>query len=354
MVRTGEGEYVCSYRSFLFYPPHSDRYDVMGIKIGSFFSGAGGLDTGFHNVGFDVVWANEFDKRITPTLKANFPETVVDDRSLFDVKSEEVPDGMVGLIGGPSCQSWSIGGLGKGLNDPRGAVFLEYIRVIKAKQPLFFLAENVKGMLAKTRAKDLQVIMDSFDDLGYNLSYTLVNANNYGVPQDRWRVFFVGYRKDLGKTFVFPEPDNVRLSLKDAISDLDGLAVPALALDKPDKDLLIPNHEYSTGTFSSQYMSRNRVRLWDEPSFTIQASGRQAPLHPSSGLMVKEATDVYRFGNVNYRRLSVREAARIQTFPDTYKFIYPKLELGYKMIGNAVPVKLAQVVAEQIKIDLSL
>lgn len=324
------------------------------MNIGSFFSGAGGLDTGFHNAGFNVVWANEFDKKITPTLKANFPGTFVDDRSLFDVPSEDVPDGLIGLVGGPSCQSWSIGGLGKGLDDPRGAVFLEYIRVIKAKQPLFFLAENVKGMLAKTRAKDLQVIMKAFDELGYNLSYHLVNANDYGVPQDRWRVIFVGYRKDVGRTFVFPEPDRNRLTLLDAIQDLDGLAVPALPLDKPNPGLVVPHHEYSVGGFSSQFMSRNRVRLWEEPSFTIQASGRQAPLHPSSGRMVKVQPDVYRFAHEQYRRLTVREAARIQTFPDEYKFIYPKLELGYKMIGNAVPVKLAEVIANQIKQDLAL
>lgn len=253
-----------------------------------------------------------------------------------------------------NCQSWSLGGKGLGLGDKRGEVFLEYIRVIRDKQPLFFLAENVKGMLAKTRAKDLQVILDAFDELGYNLSYQLVNANDYGVPQDRWRVFFVGYRKDLGKTFSFPQPDGTHLNLRDAIGDLNGSATPALALDKPNKSLAVSNHEYGTGTFSSQYMSRNRVRLWDQPSFTIQASGRQAPLHPSSGLMVKEATDLFRFKNETYRRLTIREAARIQTFPDSYEFIYPKLEIGYKMVGNAVPVKLAEVIATQIRSDLSL
>lgn len=326
----------------------------MGIKIGSFFSGAGGLDTGFHNAGFDVVWANEFDKRITPTLRANFTTTTVVDKSLFGVASDEVPDGLTGIIGAPPCQSWSLGGKGLGLGDKRGEVFLEYIRVIRDKQPLFFLAENVKGMLAKTRADDLQVIMDAFDALGYTLSYKLVNANDYGVPQDRWRVFFVGYRKDLGKTFQFPDPNGTHLNLKDTILDLADSATPALPLDTPNTTLAIPNHEYSTGGFSSQYMSRNRVRLWSEPSFTIQASGRQAPLHPSSGLMVKEAPDVFRFNNDSYRRLTVREVARIQTFPDSYQFLYPKLEIGYKMIGNAVPVKLAEAIAKQIHKDLEL
>jgi DNA (cytosine-5)-methyltransferase 1 len=323
-------------------------------KIISFFSGAGGLDTGFHKAGFDVTWANEFDKKITPTLKANFPNTEVDDRSLFDIPLAEIPDNPVGIVGGPPCQSWSLGGLGKGLSDKRGQVFLRYIEVIEDKQPKFFLAENVKGMLAKTRKPDLDVILAAFDSLGYNLTYKLVNANDYGVPQERWRVIFVGYRKDLNKTFDFPEPLKTQPNLRNAIWDLRSTATPALALDNKNLKLAIANHEYSTGGFSSQYMSRNRVRSWEEASFTVQASGRQAPIHPSSPKMIKLHADLHEFADDNHRRLSVREAARIQTFPDDYKFIYNKLELGYKMIGNAVPVNLAYEIAKQIHSDLSL
>jgi len=324
----------------------------MSKDIISFFSGAGGLDTGFHQAGFNVTWANEFDKRIVPTLQANFPSTVIDPRSLFDIPLDEIPDDALGIVGGPPCQSWSLGGLGKGLEDKRGQVFLQYIAVIKAKQPKFFLAENVKGMLAKTRKKDLDVILKAFDDLGYNLTYKLVNAHDYGVPQDRWRVIFVGYRKDLGKEFTFPEPLEAKPTLKDAIWDIRKKAKPSLALDKKNPKLAIANHEYSTDSFSSQYMSRNRVRAWNEPSFTIQASGRQAPIHPSAPKMIKISEDVQTFADDTHRRVSVREAARIQTFPDNYKFVYEKLELGYKMIGNAVPVNLAYEIAKQIHLDL--
>lgn len=322
-------------------------------KVLSFFAGAGGLDTGFHKAGFDIEWANEYDKKITPTLRANFPNTVVDDRSLFDIPLSEIPNDAIGIVGGPPCQSWSLGGLGKGLSDKRGEVFLRYIEVIADKQPLFFLAENVKGMLAKTRKKDLDVILKEFDNLGYELTYHLVNAHDYNVPQDRWRVIFVGYHKSLGKNFSVPQQVTPRPNLKDAIWDLKDNSTAALALDKKNGKLAIANHEHSTGGFSSQYMSRNRTRLWEEPSFTIQASGRQAPLHPSSGRMKKIAPDIHEFEHEEYRRLSVREAARVQTFPDDYKFVYDKLELGYKMIGNAVPVNLAYAIAQQIKTDIS-
>lgn len=325
------------------------------LDIISFFAGAGGLDSGFHNVGFNVVWANEFDKKVTPTLKRNFPDTIIDDRSLFNIHMGEIPDNITGIVGGPPCQSWSIGGLGKGLEDKRGQAFLEYIKVIKNKQPLFFLAENVKGMLAKTRKKDLDTVLEAFDNLGYVLTYGLVNAADYGVPQDRWRVFFVGYRKDLGKQFVFPEPLQNKVNLHQTIFDLRESAVSGVGSygENANKDLKISNHEFTTGGFSSQFMSRNRTRLWDETSFTIQASGRHAPLHPDSGLMIKVDKDLFRFNDEEHvRRLSIREAARIQTFPDSYDFVYNRLEVGYKMIGNAVPVKLAEVFAAKIKEDL--
>lgn len=319
----------------------------------SFFSGAGGLDTGFHKAGFNVEWANEYDKRIVPTLQANFPNSTVDNRSLFDIPLDEIPENPVGIVGGPPCQSWSLGGLGKGLDDKRGQVFLRYIEVIADKQPLFFLAENVKGMLAKTREKDLKVILKELNNLGYNLTYKLVNANDYRVPEDRWRVIFVGYHKSLNKEYVFPEPKFHKPTLRETIWDLRKTAKPAQPFDTKNNKLKIANHEYATGGFSSQYMSRNRTRLWDEPSFTIQASGRHAPLHPDSGKMIKINDSLHQFPtDKTVRRLSVREAARIQTFPDDYKFIYDKLEIGYKMIGNAVPVNLAYELAVPIMNDV--
>lgn len=329
----------------------------MSYSVSSFFSGAGGLDLGFHNAGFEIVWANEFDKTITPTLRKNFPSTVIDDRSLFDVPSADVPT-TVGIVGGPPCQSWSTAGSGKGLSDQRGQVFLEYIRVIRDKKPLFFLAENVAGMLSAKHQKSLQFIIKEFDKLGYHFTYKLMNAKDYGVPEDRKRVIFVGYDKRIGKEFTFPEPLHAsrHKTLKDAIWDLKDLAVPALEKNKTNgSSLRIMNHEYMKGGFSTIYMSRNRVRTWTEPSFTIQAGGRHAPLHPQAPRMVKVGTDKQEFvkGKEHlYRRLSVREVARIQTFPDNFEFLYRDVADGYKMIGNAVPVKFAEAIAQQIKIDI--
>ena len=330
----------------------------MFFNIASFFSGAGGLDTGFHNAGFEIIWANEFDKKITPTLRHNFPQTIIDDRNLFDVSPSDVPDDIVGIVGGPPCQSWSVAGVGKGLGDTRGQVFLEYIQMIKDKKPLFFLAENVAGMLSSRHKESLDFIIKEFGKLGYYFTYKLLNVKDYGVPQDRKRVIFVGYDKRLGKKFTFPDPvaASKRKVLRDAIWDLKDSAMPALPKNKTNGDkLVVKNHEYMTGSFSTIFMSRNRVRAWDEPSFTIQAGGRHAPIHPQAPKMIKIETNKQEFvrGKEHlYRRVSVREAARIQTFPDSFEFIYTDVVDGYKMIGNAVPVKFAEVIARQIKRDI--
>lgn len=327
------------------------------IKVVSLFSGCGGLDLGFEKAGFDIIWANEYDKDIWATYRLNHKSTFLDTRSITDVKEEEVPD-CDGIIGGPPCQSWSEGGAKRGLNDSRGRLFFDYIRILKAKQPLFFLAENVSGMLLDRHADALDGIKQAFKDAGYNLSFKMVNASDYGVPQDRKRVFFVGLRKDLDVRFLFPDPMKKKVTLRKAIGDLPPNPIPVANGIMPNREKpIIANHEYMTGGFSSIYMSRNRVRGWDEVSFTIQAQARQAPIHPQAPKMtfIHENKREFVKGKENlYRRLSVRECARIQTFPDDFIFVYDNIAMGYKMIGNAVPVNLAYEMAKAIRTKLSL
>jgi len=324
-------------------------------KIVSLFSGCGGLDLGFEKAGFDIVWANEFDKKIWSTFSRNFKHTQLDKRSICDIPSSAVPEAE-GIIGGPPCQSWSEAGVGRGINDSRGKLFYEYIRILKDKKPLFFLAENVSGMLHEKHGKAVNNIIKQFQDTGYAVTYELLNAKFFNVPQDRKRVIFVGYRNDLGLRFDFKRLKSNKLpTLKDAIGDLKDNAKPALEGNKANDVLEVPNHEYMTGGFSTIYMSRNRVRSWQEPSFTIQAGGRHAPIHPQAPRMifVEKNKRIFVPGREKlYRRLSVRECARIQTFPDKFVFEYNSLSDGYKMIGNAVPVEFAKVLAKLIYNDL--
>lgn len=326
------------------------------LKVVSLFSGAGGLDLGFEKAGFNIVWANEYDKTIWDTFEHNFPSVKLDRRSILDIPSEDIPDKVDGIVGGPPCQAWSEAGAQRGFKDIRGKVFLEYIRILKDKQPKFFLAENVSGMLHSRHSKAVENILKLFDEAGYNVKSKLLNVHDYDVPQDRKRVIFVGFRKDLNKEFVFPEGLG-DLTLKDAIWDLRKSAKPAAEYNKANNGTLkISNHEYMNGGFSTIYMSRNRVRSWDEPSFTIQAGGRHAPIHPQAPKMkfIHQNKRVFVPGKEDlYRRLSVRECARIQTFPDDFIFKYNSVVDGYKMVGNAVPVNFACFLGKEIKKQLS-
>ncbi len=324
------------------------------MKLVSLFAGAGGLDLGFKKAGFNVIWANEYDKSIWNTFEYNFPHTKLDKRSIIEVNSSEIPEAD-GIIGGPPCQSWSEAGAGRGINDKRGQLFYDYIRLLKDKQPNFFLAENVSGILHPKHSEAFLNIIREFENAGYEVSQKLLNANDYNVPQDRLRVIIIGYHKKLNKKFEFPKPQKYKPVLKDAIYDLR-LAKPAKDRNKTNGDSLkIPNHEYMNGGFSTIYMSRNRVRSWDEPSFTIQAGGRHAPIHPMAPKMkfISQNKRIFVSGKEDkYRRLSVRECARIQTFPDDFIFKYNDVTDGYKMVGNAVPVNFAKHIALKIMSDL--
>lgn len=324
------------------------------MKVVSFFAGAGGLDLGFQKAGFDVIWANEYDKEIWETYDKNHPHTYLDKRSIVDIPAGEVPE-CDGIIGGPPCQSWSEAGSMRGINDKRGQLFYDFIRILEAKQPKFFLAENVSGMLLDRHSEALKKIKELFKNagVGYELSFQMLNASDFDVPQDRKRVFFVGIRKDLDFNFQFPKPMDKKITLEQTIFDLKESVVPAKEGNKTNKEnCKIANHEYMIGGFSSMFMSRNRVRSWDEQSFTIQAGGRHAPIHPQAPKMkfIEQNVLVFVKGKEDlYRRLSVRECARIQTFPDNFIFHYTYIAAGYKMIGNAVPVNLAKHMALSIK-----
>ena len=321
------------------------------MNLISLFSGCGGLDLGFERAGFDIPVANEFDKTIWETFKINHPNTKLiegDVRNITKADIEPFINGEVdGIIGGPPCQSWSEAGALRGIEDARGQLFFDYIRILKEFKPKFFLAENVSGMLANRHSEAVKNILSMFEEAGYDVSLTLVNAKDYGVAEERKRVFYIGFRKDLGIQFRFPkgstEEDDKKLTLRDIIWDLQFTAVPSGPKNHHNPEA-INNNEYFTGAYSTIFMSRNRVKSWDEQAYTVQASGRQCQLHPQAPKMVKFGKNDCRFveGKEHlYRRMTIREIARVQGFPDDFKFIYEETNNAYKMIGNAVPVNLA-------------
>lgn len=212
--------------------------------------------------------------------------------------------------------------------------------------------ENVPGMVTPRHQRAFNQFLCLFRDAGYKIRYELMNAADFKIPQDRLRVIIVGIRKDIDVEYFFPvKVEHAPITLYKAIGDLKMSPVPYDTEQVNPQRSAIPNHDYYIGPFDQKFMARNRVRGWDELSFTIQAQAKNEPLHPQAPKMEYVSADKRKFvaGSEHlYRRLSVRECARIQTFPDSFKFIYSKVQDGYKMVGNAVPPRLAYHIALSI------
>lgn len=299
------------------------------IQMVSLFCGAGGLDRGFENAGFETIWANDFDKFACETHRTWSKAEVVQG-DIGQVNFDLIPKTDF-IAGGFPCQGFSLAGPRK-IDDQRNILYRYFVKLVETKQPKAFIAENVKGILTLGNGEIIDAIISDFASKGYNVKPTLVNAADYGVPQDRLRVIIVGIRKDLEKEFVFPKAFDYKVTMKDALKDIP----------TPSKD------EICNAPYSSRYMSRNRKRNWNEQSFTIPAMAKQVTLYPGSPDMVKLGTDLWKFGDCGEtRRLSYLEAAAIQTFPRDMDF-KGDLTSKYKQIGNAVPVKLAEAVAKEL------
>ena len=301
----------------------------------SLFAGAGGLDIGFENAGFKVIWANDFDADSCKTHE-NWSNAKVVCGDIAKIDASNIPDADI-ILGGFPCQGFSLSGPRK-IDDSRNVLYKHYVRIVKAKRPLMFVGENVKGLLTMGGGSIIEAIVAEFEDCGYDVYYKLLNAKNYGVPEDRERVIIVGFRKDLGMTtFEYPAPRPYQLSMRDVLVNLPE--------PKPE--------EICNAPYSSRYMSRNRKRQWDEVSYTIPAMAKQVTLWPGSPDMHKIDKDLWEFGKGGItRRFSWREAAAIQTFPRDIEF-HGDLTSKYKQIGNAVPVKLAETIATHLYAILS-
>ncbi len=338
----------------------SDLEDNDSPKLISLFSGCGGMDLGFEKAGFNIVWANDFDSDAQAVYSLNIGE--IDRRDILTVDENEIPSGDI-LTAGFPCQPFSNAGNRKGVHDSRGMLYKECLRIIESKMPKVIVFENVKGLLStkyidgRNLAEVIVEDLSKMNNIGYNVVYQLVNASDYGVPQNRQRVLFVGVRKDLGITFSFPQKQSKNgLSLRhildvteDVGNNVDWAFSPQ-ALDMIDhipeggswKD--VP-YEHLAPRFKKirddmkKYHSPNFYRRFsrDEICGTITASAQPENcgiIHPTEN-----------------RRYTVREVARIQTFPDDFKFITDtprNITAMYKVIGNAVPVTLAYNIAKAI------
>lgn len=298
--------------------------------VASLFCGAGGLDMGFENKGFNTIWANDFDEDACETHMSWSNAKIICGK-IENIDFSAVPKTDV-ILGGFPCQGFSLSGPRK-IDDSRNTLYKYFVKLVEEKQPYCFVAENVKGLLTLGERKIFEAIIEDFSYKGYDVYHQMLNASDFGVPQDRQRVILIGFKKSLQvKKFEEFIPFKNKVTIKDALENM-----PKVNLE-----------DVCDAPYSSRYMSRNRKRDWNQQSFTIPAMAKQVPLHPSSPDMEKLDKDIWKFGEGHItRRFSWREAALIQTFPPDLEF-FGDLTSKYKQIGNAVPVKLAEMVAERV------
>lgn len=307
------------------------------------FAGAGGMALGLEKAGFDSKMLVEYDKDCVNTLRENRPKwnIIHEDIHKINFKNEKADV----VTGGFPCQAFSQAGHKLGFEDTRGTLFYEFARAVKEVKPKIFLAENVEAIIRNQDGRTIRIIMDVLSSLGYDVRYEILNAVNYNVPQKRKRVFFIGTKK--GIKFQYPQPSKKILTLADALKDVPPSLGEKYSTEKASMLKHVPpggswvdmpieiQKKYMGKSFYSSGGRRGMARRisWDEPCLTLTCSPNQKmteKCHPDE-----------------VRPFTVREYARIQSFPDSWKFT-GSLSSQYRQIGNAVPVNLAYSITKEI------
>lgn len=300
------------------------------LKVASLFCGCGGTDVGLLG-GFDflskhyaknsleIVYANDIDENACAIFERNFG-IKPDGRDIRSIKSEEIPEFDI-LTGGFPCQSFSIIAQNPkrlGVKDDRGKLFFEMCRILREKQPKCFIAENVKGILSANNKSAFPLIIKEFEESGYNVSYKLLNAVNFGVPQKRERVIIVGIRKDLGKVFDFsclPQEGSIPI------------ATLSQVIEKNVPEKYYFSQKAVDGMMKKrESMNKGRAQDISQPCNTVGAHLAKVSLN---------STDPVLLEGERYRRFTPREVARIQSFPETFELLGSE-GAQYRALGNAI------------------
>ncbi|MBC8631528.1 DNA cytosine methyltransferase [[Eubacterium] tenue] len=334
----------------------NDSYSVVSL-----FSGCGGFDLGLKESGFNVIWANDFDKTAVEIYRHNIGNIIQGD--IKEIDEKQIPNSDV-IVAGFPCQPFSSAGNRLGVNDERGNLYLECLRIINAKKPKVVIFENVRGILT-SKNDDGSLLIDSINSMledikpGYTVKHKLLKASDYGVPQNRYRVIFVAFRNDLGIEYEFPEPthsiDDKSLTVGEVIKiNSDVKNQDEIWEFSPQSKLLIPFIKEGGSWKDIPYEHlpqrlkniRDNMKKYRAPNFY-----RRFARNEINGTITATATPE-KCGIIHPtedRRYSVREVARIQSFPDQFEFVGDSIPNKYKVIGNAVPPLLGKVIGESIK-----
>ena len=311
------------------------------MKVGSLFSGIGGIDLGFQQAGFDIVWANELDKDAATTYRHNFGNKCLVEKDIRKVKAEEIPDFDI-LVAGFPCQPFSIMGRQKGFKDPRGTLFYEIVRVVKEKQPKIIFLENVSNLIKHDDGKTFLAIYNALAPLGYSLRYSVMDATEYGnVPQIRTRIFIVAFLdEEKCEKFKFPEKIERTVQLNDIIK----------------RDIKHDNSYYYNEN-SPYYKDLKRIVADKRALYKIYDSGVSRKAHyicPTLTANMGTYPDRVPIVLDDYgiRKITPYECLALQGFPKEYRFPKIPLPSAYKQCGNSVVVPVIKRIAEKIKLVL--
>lgn len=331
------------------------------MKVGSFFSGCGGLDLGFLQAGYDVVWANDIDKDACQVYEKNIGPIIHDSIVNLDPVDLESVDV---ITGGFPCQPFSTAGNRKSVLDHRGNLFFETLRFVKHHKPKVVVFENVRGLLSSKNEsggsliKDIVEVLGDIDgEVGYDVTYKLLKSSDYEVPQNRFRVIIVGIRKDLKLDFKFPYPIPASiedLSVSSILGNTKGLKDNKHWELSPQQKILIP-HITEGGSWKDIPYEvlpprfkriRDDIKKYRSPNFYRRFSRNEINGTITASSQPENCGILHPLEN---RRYTVREIARIQSFPDDFVFELSSIQANYKVIGNAVPPKMAYHIAKSIK-----
>ena len=316
------------------------------LKVASLFCGCGGTDVGllgdFEFLGnhyasndLEIVYANDIDDNACNIFKENFG-IEPDNRDIREVTSDEIPEFDI-LTGGFPCQSFSIIAQNPkrlGVKDERGKLFFEMCRILREKQPKCFIAENVKGILTANKKSAFPLIIKEFEESGYDVSYSILNSANYGVPQKRERVIIVGFRKDLGIKFEFPD---VIVSDEEAFTPLSKVIE-----NEVDEKYFFSQRAVDGMMRKRASMNKGRAQDITKPCNIVGAHLAKVSLN---------STDPVLLVNERYRRFTPREVARIQSFPENFELVGSEAA-QYRALGNAIPPVMFWYVAKTVRENL--
>ncbi|WP_417857790.1 DNA cytosine methyltransferase [Xanthomarina gelatinilytica] len=321
---------------------HKDEKEILNKKkVLSLFSGSGGLDLGFLATGkFEIIFANDFNYQACETYTHNIGNHIVCD-DIANLKN--LPKADI-IVGGPPCQGFSTANPARSFDDPRNQLFKEYARIINDVQPKMFLMENVSGMVTMQKGKVFKLIKKELSNCGYTLYDKLLNAKDYGVPQSRRRMIIIGVRNDLKRKFIFPKPSH---------SETNYLTVGQTFFDKPISKKN-PNHKIGKLTelnlkrieYIPEGGSMKDCPVHLQNNSDLNRAMRRLNRKKESYTVVHNNCDHYYHPTEN-RRITIREMARLQGYPDDYIFLGSKSEQS-RQVGNSVPVGLGKALAKSI------